>query len=213
MIFIGEKIIDMMFNRMVRGRTHDPGEIRELEAAVQGPSAGITNPAAALDIACILIETLRERNVIPDDCALTYHALGLVRYLRGKLPPGDKTWERWKHLETPLKINYTLSDRARYNPWIARVAGELREMMRGLVIEDSELAFSVLNYLRQAVLEMELVTPDSLPHRCYLALLDYLERDGAPADPGQPSYANGGRVPRRSTFEVRLVTHEEEAEW
>jgi hypothetical protein len=54
--------------------------------------------------------------------------------------------------------------------------------------------------------------PDSLSHRYYLALLDYLERDGVPTDPEQPSYANGGLVPKRSVFEVRIQRYDTDGE-
>jgi hypothetical protein len=107
-------------------------------------------------------------------------------------------------LEAPLKINWTLSDRALYDPRTARAAGELREMMRGLAIKDDDTAFSAANLLRQAAVETGAVAPGSPLYRRCLALLDYLEGAGAGAGPGRPSYANGGRVPRESVFEVRI---------
>jgi hypothetical protein len=149
---------------------------------------------------------------------LTYAALALMRYLWEKLPPGaDKATarERWKHLDTPLKTIYVLSDRAGYTSLIAKAAGKLRETMRTLIINDDGLAFSVANLLRQTAVETGAVPQDSLWYRHCLALLDYLEQGGAPGVPGRPSYANGGRVPRRPVFEVKTTytPRQEEPVW
>jgi hypothetical protein len=173
----------------------------------RAPAPAVTCPRDALDICGALFEALRGNGAAPDDCALTYAALALLRYLREKLPPGEGgagERERRERLEAPLKINWTLSDRARYEPWIARTAGKLREMMRDLVISDNKLAFSVANLLRQTAVESGAVARDSRLYRHCLALLDYLEQGGASVDTGQPSYENGGRVPRKSTFEIRV---------
>jgi hypothetical protein len=200
---MNSKIIDVILDCAKEGRDPNSDELNEMGTAVREPAV-VTEAKDALDITCALIEILFEKNAIRDDQLLTYSALSLVRYLREKLPPGDKIHERWKRLVVPFKIDYTLSDRARYEPWIAHAAGELRKAMRTLVIKNEQVAFSILNFLRQTAIEAAIVMPDSLLHRYSLALLDYLERNGAPIDPEQPSYANGGRVPKRSVFDVRI---------
>jgi hypothetical protein len=170
------------------------------------PASLIVDPLDALDICGGIVEALRESGAMPDDCALCYSSLGLLRYLREKLPPGAAASgaERWRRLETPLKIDYTLSDRARYEPRIARAAGVLREGLRGLVIGDKRLAFSVANLLRQSAVDAGVMTENSPAHRAALALLDFIETDGTGGDPARPRYADGGRVPEKSTFEVKI---------
>jgi hypothetical protein len=76
--------------------------------------------------------------------------------------------------------------------------------MRGLVIGDDGLAFSVFNFMRQTAVQTGAVAGDSPLHRRCLALLDCLERGGADGEPGKPSYADGGKTPRESAFEVRI---------
>jgi hypothetical protein len=185
-----------------------PGEtIKERAAESREFQSTVTGPRDALDICGALVEALRDKGGAPDDCALTYSGLSLMRYLGGKIPSGEDkngALKRWEHLELPLKINWTLSDRARYEPWIARAAGKLREMTRGLVISDDNLAFLVANLLRQTSVESGAVARDSRLYRHCLALLDYLERGGASVDTGQPSYENGGKIPCRSTFEIEV---------
>jgi hypothetical protein len=139
-----------------------------------------------------------------------------LRRLRENLPAEEDRAEarkRWKHLETPLKIDWRLSDRALYEPWIARAAGKLRESMRRFAVKDDDMAFSVANFLRQAAEDAGVAPRGSpLSRRC-LALLDYLERGGASVEPGRPSHATGGRAPPASTFEIRVkyVPHKEGA--
>jgi hypothetical protein len=67
MTLLSEKIVAMALECMRRGRA---------------PAPAVTCPRDALDICGALVEALRGNGAAPDDCALTYCALALLRYLR-----------------------------------------------------------------------------------------------------------------------------------
>jgi hypothetical protein len=178
--------------------------VRISKRSVREPRIAIVNPKDAIDIAAGLIRLLCESGVMPVDSMLFYNGRALLRYLGKPLPPGTAPHGEWGKIEKLAAIDYTLSDRARYEPRIAEAAAQVREWMRGFVVGDKKTAFAIANFLRQTALEQGIVVGGGLIHRHILALLDFIENNGTPAPLGTPSYANWVKIPKRTTCELKV---------